>query len=260
MRDFKKLGHQAPKGARVNRFNSIEIDGDFAYCKSHNFLYNSEDEEEKLYNAQPCYYTDCRFSDTPFNFYHNTKIHWTRFKSISLKSCIRRTLQCKNIPVGTVVQFNKSWFYPGKNIDLSYHFKIRKENKLDIQFEINHPQYFRKFTSCKFSQELTERLREEGFIVGVRRTNPNFISGMISKAAEYLGKKEEINKEDGEIAVAYGYGKLIGFSSFDNSFMGYSIGCDSVLYDKHGEFNKWSQCHEILKDSSIDDIVNKLKT
>ena len=260
MKEIHKLGHQAPKGARVNRFNSIEIEGDFAYCYSHDFIYNSEIEEEKLYNAQPCYYTDSRFYDGPFNFYNNTKLYWTRFKSISLKACMRRTLQCKNIPVGTIVHFNKSWYYPGKNVDLSYRFKIRKENKLDVQFEINDPQYFSQFTSCKFSQELTEKLRAESFIVGVRKTNPNFISGMIATAATYMGNNEEVNNEDGEIAVAYGYGKKIGFSSFDNSFMGYSNGCNRILFDKYGEFNKWSQCEEITKNTSINEIIERLKS
>jgi len=33
--NMKKLGHQAPQGYRVNLFNSIELDGDFALCDSH---------------------------------------------------------------------------------------------------------------------------------------------------------------------------------------------------------------------------------
>jgi len=103
-----KLGHQAPKGWRINRFNSIEIEGDLHYCYSHNFVYNCEEEERKLYNAEPCYYTDDRFVDTPHNYFHHTYLYWTRWKAISLRACIRRTLRCKNIPVGTIVEFRKS--------------------------------------------------------------------------------------------------------------------------------------------------------
>jgi len=39
--NMKKLGHQAPQGYRVNLFNSIELDGDFALCDSH-FIYSPD--------------------------------------------------------------------------------------------------------------------------------------------------------------------------------------------------------------------------
>ena len=254
-----KLGHQAPKRWRVNKFNSVEINGDFAYCKSHNFVYNPDIEEKKLYDAQPCYYTDIRFIDTNFNFYHNTKLHWTRWKDISLKSCIRKTLKCKNIPVGTIVSFNKSWFYKNKKIDNSFKFKIRKENNLDIKFEINNPIYFNRFTNCEKSNLLVDKLRENGFIVSIKK-NESFIGNMINSAAILIGKESENTEIDGEVAIAYGYGKIIGFSSYNNDFMGYSNGCDNILWDKFGNFNKWSQCHEISKDDDINMIINKLKT
>ena len=93
----KRLGHQAPKKWRVNRFNSIEIKGDLHYCYSYDFVYNEKEEERKLYNAEPCYYTDGRFTDGAYNFYKNTILHWTRWIDISLKACIRRTLQTNNL-------------------------------------------------------------------------------------------------------------------------------------------------------------------
>jgi len=254
-----KLGHQAPKGWKVNKFNSVEIDGDFAYCYSHNFLYNAEEEDEKLHNGLPCYYTDGRFHDTPHNYYKHCYLHWTRWKDISLKACIRRTLSCRNIPVETIVNFKKSWYFVGKRIDNSFNFKIKKENKLDIKFEVNKPSYFKNFTNCEFSKELTNKLRENGFLVSVFG-NTSFLGDMINTASAHMGNKDfKDTTIDGEIAVAYGHGIRVGFSSFNNDYRGYSNGCDSVLWDKFDEFNKWSQCNEILKTESVDDIIKILK-
>lgn len=65
---------------------------------------------------------------------------------------------------------------------------------------------------------------------------------------------------DGEIAIAHGYGKQIGFSSFNNDFQGYSNGCDNILWDSFGQFNKWSSCIEISKNTPINDIIKELKS
>lgn len=252
-----KLGHQAPIGFRVNNFNSIEINGDFAYCKSHDFVYQPEVEKEKLYNGQPCYYTDNRFIDGS-NFYENCYIHWTRRKNISLKSCIRKALKCKNIPKGAIITFNKDWYYPKRNFSGSFNFIVKKENKLDFQFEINDPKYFKNFTNCEFSKTLTNKLRENGFIVGVEG-NESFLGNMLNSAIAYTGKDDfQDTVIEGEIAIAYGHGKKIGFSSFDNDFMSYSNGCSNILWDRFGEFCKWSRCNEISKESSIDEIIEIL--
>jgi hypothetical protein len=40
--------------------------------------------------------------------------------------------------------------------------------------------------------------------------------------------------------------------------MGYSNGCDNVLFDYFGEFDKWSRCNEISKDLSPKEIVREL--
>lgn len=254
---IKKIGHQAPKGVRINRFNSIEINGDFAYCVSHNFVYNPVEEKKKLYNGEPCYYTDYRYVDG-MNFYKNAKLHWTRFKDVSLKACIRKVLNCKNIPVDTIINFNKSWYYVGKKIDNSFKFKVKKENNIDIRYEINRPSYSKNFTKCEFSKKLTNALRKNGFIVSVQQ-NESFILNMIDRAAILTGS-EPVNIEiDGEIATAYGYGKQIGFSSFNNDYRGYSNGCDNILWDKFGEFNKWSECYEIPKTKNIKSIIQELK-
>lgn len=258
IKENPKLGHQAPKNWRRNECNSIEIEGDFAYCISHNFVYNAEEEKRKLYNGEACYYTDARFVDTFHNYYKNAYIFWQRFNPISIKAAIRRTLKCKGIPVGTIVQFNKSYYHPGKKINNSYLFKIRKENPIDIKYEINKPSYSANFSTCKRSQELVDALRANGFIVSVRSENENFISSMISTAASLTGKEVEVTKEDGEVAVAYGHGKKIGFSSYDNTVFGYSDGVENILWDEYGCFGKWSRCNHINKTESIEEVIKIL--
>lgn len=254
-----RAGHQAPKGRRVNTFNSIEISGDLAYCKSHNFVYNIEEEKQKLYNGQACYYTDIRFIDGDYNFYENCKLHWTRWKDISLEACIRKTLNCYNIPVGTIVSFNKSWYYTDVKIDNSYNFIVKKENKKQFNFEINKPAYFNQFINCEFSKELTTALRENGFIVRVEQ-NESFLTNMINSATLYTGRGNLVDASiEGDIAFAYGHGKKIGFSSFNNDFMGYTNGCNNILWDWHDEFNKWSQACQIDKKMSITEIIEILK-
>lgn len=254
-----KLGHQAPSGWRRNECNSIEIEGDLHYCWSHNFVYNCEEEERKLYNGEACYYTDNRFVDGAYNFYNNTKLFWRRWNPISIKAAIRRTLQTKGIPVGTIVSFNKSYYHPGKKFDNSFIFKVKKDNPIDIKFEINKPSYSRNFETCERSQKLTDALRENGFIVSVRKENNNFISSMLSTAiAVKTGERVEPKQETGEIAIAYGHGKKIGFSSNNDTLLGYSSGIDSILWDEFGCFDKWSRCEQIPKTTSIEEIIEIL--
>lgn len=253
-----KLGHQAPKGYRINNCNSIHIEGELHHCVSHNFMYNEEEQERKLYNAEPCYYTDNRFIDGFNNFYNSVYLFNRRHESISIKSAIRRVNKCQGIPKGTIIDFSKSWYYRGKNFSNSFNFKVKKENPIDIKFEINEPSYKANFTNCEFSQKLTDALRENGFIVSVTK-NTDFLTGMINTATAYTGSGElKDPTTDGEIALAYGHGKKIGFSSFKNDYMGYSYGIDSILWDAHGHFNKWSQCNEIPKTTSVDDIIKEL--
>jgi hypothetical protein len=257
---INKLGHHAPHKYVSNKFNSIEIDGDFAYCASHNFVYNTEVEKIKLYEGLACYYTDKRVVDGRHNYYSNTMIHWTRWKSISLKACIRKTLSCGNIPKGTRVSFNKSYYHPKTKVDNSYSFKIMNKNVIDFEYEINDPGYFNNFKGCEFSKKLTDELRSNGFIVNVDNGNANFLSSMVSHASSYIGKTSEVDEEEGETAVAYGFGKKIGFSSKNNTLYGYSNACNNILWDNFGEFNKWSQCNEIHKTMVIEEIIKILKT
>lgn len=263
---MEKLGHQAPRGYVTNRFNYIYIKGDLHYCQSHDFVFDNVEEERKLYNAEPCYYTDGRYVSSRHNYYKDCYLYWTRHfwnAEISLKSCIRRTLQCKNIPIGTVVEFKKDWYFTSKKnnkyIDLSYYFKVRKENIFDPQYEINMARYSRNFDNDKWAQELTDVLRANGFIVGVSKGNPDFIMGMIATAQEYTSGVRGEDKEDGgQIATAYGHGRMIGFSTGENNYRGYGCGCENILYDFFGEFNKWSQCIEIHKSTPIDKVIKEL--
>lgn len=261
-----KLGHQAPKKWRYNRyFNYINIHGDLHYCHSHNFVYNEVEEERKLYNAKPCYHTDGRYFDSQYNYFKECYLYHTRREwnqDISLKSCIRKTLQCRNIPVGTIVEFQHDWYIQRKSgeiIPMEYKFKVRKENCFNPKYKINLAKFSRNFDNCEKSQQLTDTLRANGFLVDVSKGNPDFIMDMIATATKYsTGKRGEDREAGGQIAVAYGHGMMIGFSSGDNSFRGYSNGRKSVLYDYFGEFNKWSQCYEIDKDIPADEIINIL--
>lgn len=253
-----RVGHQAPVGWRVNQFNSIEIYGDLAYCASHNFMYNEREEERKLYHGIPCYYTDARFYDGRHNYYKNTMLHWSRFEDISLKACIRKVMRCKGIPKGTAVSFNKSWYYPKKKIDNGFKFVVRKENPVDFIYEVSSQVYSDNFTQCEFSQKLTTALREAGFLVRVAQ-NSSFLLGMINSASTHMGKEGVDDEIEGETAVAYGYGKKIGFSSFNHDYRGYTDGIENILWDRFGEFDKWSRCNHISKTKSIEEIVERLK-
>lgn len=260
--NFIKRGFQSPKEYRANEFHHINIDGLLHYCPSHHFVFDTEKEEEKLYNAQPCMYTDGRYSDGRYNFFHQTQLYFARAhkvklhdnkwckvnrnpkkrkKPISLKSCLRRMRKLKGLPKGTLVKFYPDWSYTG--IDQNYVYIENRENNFQPEYEINYNSFSKNFLNDNHSVELVNLLRSEGFIVSVYNCNPGFI----------------YSEEEGEYAVAYGYGKKIGFSSNKNSFRGYSNGIDNILYDFYGEFDKWSRCVEIKKDTPIETIIKILK-
>lgn len=264
----KKLGHQAPRLWRFNRyFHNIIIRGDLHYCYSHNFMFNCVEEERKLYNGEPCFYTDWRYTAGKYNYYKDCYLHFVRSEwgnryELSLKACMRVVNQTRNIPVGTIVDFNHDWYHTTKKnkvIPMSYRFKVRKENVFDPQYEINLPNYSRNFIDCERSQKLTEVLRANGFIVGVSKGNPDFIMGMIGAVQEYTNGQRDADQEvGGQIATAYGHGMMIGFSSADNTYQGYSYGRKNILFDYFGEFDKWSQCHEIDKKCTPEEIIKRL--
>ena len=269
---FKKIikrGHQAPPGYRANRqryFNMIYIDNtDLHYCKSHNFLYNNNNEEEKLYNGQPSIFTDKKFIEGDNNFFKSVYTYISRVKRrtpkhiniggkvnrtpkkknkpLSLKACIRRAKKLKGVPKGTIIEFKTNWYIRGKNIDTSYLFIKNKEDKYKPTFEVNIDSYFANFKMDPISAQLVNKLRENGFLVQVWNSNLGFINGEF----------------EGEIAIIFGYEKKIGFSSFNNPFRGYHIGCENILFDYFGEFDKWSRCRCLSKTTPMEEIIEKLK-
>ena len=265
----EKLGHQAPRGYVFNRyFNYVYIKGDLHYCASHDFVFDCEEQERKLYNAEPCYYTDARYISGRGNYYkdcylYESRSRWGKKYGLSLKACMRLVERCRNIPVGTIVEFRHDWFYKSKKgsgvIPTYYKYKVRNENPFDPEYEINMAKYERNFDNDKWAQELTNELRANGFIVGVSKGNPNFIMSMIGTAQEYTGRKRDADRdEEGQIATAYGHGMIVGFSTGDDTYRGYSNGRTEVLFDYHGEFNKWSQCLGIEKSVSPKEIVAEL--
>jgi hypothetical protein len=176
---------------------------------------------------------------------------------------VRVVEQCRNIPVGTIVDFKHDWYYTskksGKVIPMDYRYKVKKENNFDPKYQINGKSYSRNFIDDKWAQELTEELRANGFIVSVSEGNPDFIFGMLNTASQYAsGKPIEVQDDGGQIATAYGHGMKIGFSSGEYSYRGYSNGCKHVLFDYFQEFNKWSQCYEIEKSLTPKEIVTEL--
>lgn len=257
---MKKLGFLAPKGARYKKFNNIEVNEDFAYCESHNFVYDSNEEERKLYNGQACYYTDSRYRDSYGNFYKRAYLAQTprNHKGLPIKTCFRIVENIRNIPINTIVKFTQNWYLVGKKINFGYNYKVKKENHFNPDYKINKPSYNNNFINCERSKELVNLLRENGFIVSVSG-NTSFLLGMLDSASVLTGKDRVDTSIDGEIATAWGYGKKIGFSSFDNDYRGYSNGCESILWDKFGEFDKWSRCEEILKTTQIENVIKILK-
>lgn len=252
-----KLGYQCYKKQQVPLFNYIEIEGEYGYCYSHNFIYNKEEEEEKLYNGQPCIYTDNRYlRNTEWG--GKAEIVSSRWNDFSLDFAKRISKRLKNVPNNTIIKFKKSWYQKG--IDGNYYYKSKNSKKFDPQYQINRNSYFDSFTECPFSKELTNRLRKEGFIVSVKKENPHKIMSLIQSASDFTGEKFNYSPPVQEIAVAHGYGKQIGWSSSNNDLFGYSNGINNILWDRFGEFNKWSQCYEIPKTSSIKEIIKILKS
>jgi len=258
---MKKLGFQAPKNCRYKHFSNISINGDLAYCKSHDFMYDSEVEEEKLYNGQACYYTDNRYYDGHGNFFKNSYLAQQPkgVRGFPLKTCFRIVEGIKNIPIGTIIDFKQNWYIIGKNVNFDYRYKVKKEIKFDPDYKINKSSFAGNFTNDQRCKQLVDLLRENGFLVSVS-ANTSFLLGMIERASKLTGKKPINTSIDGEIATVWGYGKKIGFSSYDNDYRGYSNGCNNILWDKFGEFNKWSQCYEIDKKASLKEIIKILKT
>lgn len=251
----EKRGHQAPVGWRINEFNSIEFEPDFAYCDKYNFAFDKHKEMMKLYLGLPCFHTDVRYNT--YDPFRGSVLYYKRYDYLSLKACIRRTMRCKGLPKGTIVKFNKGFHHRNSKVDNSYKFVVKKENPIDIKYELNDPELYNNFSTCKFSRELTNALRQNGFLVFVE-PNKSFLISMLNVGAEANGSELIPNIIEGEVATAFGHGKKIGFSSYNNDLYGYTLGEDNILWDRFGEFDKWSRCETIPKTTSVQEIINIL--
>ena len=256
-----KLGYEAPKGLRVNsNFMYIEVK-DMHYCYSHDFWFNKEEQDRLLHTGKPCFYTD-GYVEGNHNSYGEGCMIWNRRGGFTLKKAFRLLKRTRNLPVGTIVEIGHNCVGKHKKskkaYGLGYKFKVKKENKFDPQYEVMRPSFFENFNTDQKSKDLTNLLRANGFLVSVNNKNPNFISGMIATASAAIGKSADVSDEGGEIAVAYGHGLRVGFSSNKSSYRGYSNGCENVLFDKWDEFNKWSQCYQISKEKTNEEILEIL--
>lgn len=268
-----KLGYQCPKNNRNRLFREIHIDTnieaeyfkELLYCESHNFVYDFNTENYNLQNGLPCIFTDSRYKESvrgncilderrAFPKHLNIKDN----KPLSLKACIRKTLKCRNIPVGYIVTFQNA-YHSKKKTNFDYYFKIRKENNFNPNYQINKPEYFDNFTDCEFSIKLVNELRANGFIVGVHKES-SFVIDEITKEKIHVSKVENIkSKIKNEYALAYGHNKAIAFSTHDdNLFDWYSNGRKNILWSFYGCHNKWSDANEFPKKEGIEAIINEL--
>lgn len=241
-----KLGHQAPKGWRINNCQYIEVEGRFNYNPQYNFVYDQKEELYKLYQGQACYYTDARFDAISYTGGISNitvlKLHPKTRRYISHKSAIRKLLKLKGLPIGTLVELRKNWYYiKHPKLDNTFIFKVKKENPIDITYEINHASLFRDFSTSGKEQELVIALRNNGFLVSVTKDNLH-----------------DPNGEYEEVATAYGYGKKVGFSALGLPVHGYYNGTDKVLWDIYGEFDKWSKCNHISMFLPTEEILDIL--
>jgi hypothetical protein len=260
--EVEKLGYQAPKGRRLNSgFMTIDVK-DMHYCYSHDFWYNPEEQDKLLHEGKACFYTD-GYAEGGHNYYREGSMgRWRRGGGITLKRAKRMIRRTRNLPVGTIVNICHNCYGIGKksrkSFSLGYRYKVTKENKFNPDYQVNRPSFFRNFTIDDKAKELVDLLRANGFLVSVSLKNPNFISSMISSAAAAIGKDADVIEESGEYATAYGHGLRVGCSSNKDTFRGYSCGSDNILFDKWDEFDKWSRCREISKETSNQEILHIL--
>lgn len=257
-----KYGYQAPRGRRTNYgFMCIDVEN-MHYCWSHDFWFSQEEQNALLHQGKPCIYTDYGYAEGNHNSFGRGCMLWKRGNGFTLRKAIRLLKRTRNLPIGTIVKIGHNWRYASKKgksgIELSYDFKVRKENKFDPKYEISPEFSGGNFNTDEKAKALTDLLRANGFIVAVRSKNPNFISSLVATAAAHIGKSTDVTDEEGEIATAYGHGLRVGFSSGNSTYRGYSCGVKSILFDKWNEFDKWSRCREISKEKTNEEILNIL--
>jgi len=255
------MGYQAPPNRRMDYgFMSVEVQGDFMYCKSHKLWYNEQEQNKLLYEGKACIYTDLRFEDG-FNYFKTGVLHIGRRtrgkngKPLTLKSAIRRFNKTFNLPVGTVVNVEHNCYIPRnrrrkKSVDhsLGYKFKVKKFRALPVDFQINDPAFEANFKSDDKAKDLTDLLRANGFLVQVYYVPEE----------KYTYSPDGGSEPEHEFALAYGHGLRIGFASEHGSVYSYSDGYKNLLFDYWEWFDKWSRCELISKTTPNQEILDIL--
>lgn len=262
-----KLGYQAPKPRRINyKFMTASV-RDFHYCYSHDFWYSPEEQDRLLHYGQPCYYTD-GYMDSPSNSYRQGDLPWRRRgkKGYSLKGLIRIFKKTRNLPVGTIVDFQHNYYLAGRKsgfgCSLGYKFKVKKENHFNPDYQVLRPDFFANFINDKKCEELVNILRSNGFLVKVSWAVDHLYK--VNEDGQYIydtdgsAIKEVPEEQRHQYAIAYGHGLRVGFSEKKFPLHGYSYGVPDVLFDYWDEFNKWSQTVGISKEESNEEILKTL--
>jgi hypothetical protein len=252
----ENMGYQAPKGHRVDYgFAGVEVEGDWNYCKSHNLWYNNKEQKKLLHYGKPCISTDASFRDGD-NHYHTGVLSIGRptrgkyGKTLSLKAAIRRFNKTYNLPKGMVVDVNHNCYLPKqhkgqKSHSMGYKFVNKNFKVKDVSFEVTKRSFSNNFTFDDKAKELVNLLRENGFLVSVTHSD--------TYKCEYTDYVEP----EHEVAIAYGHGIRVGFTSNDSDGLT-TYGISDVLFDRWNWFNKWQQCEGIPKTTPNQEIVNRL--
>lgn len=236
-----KIGYLAPKGYRWNEFQCIKLPNNLGYCSSHNFVFNYEEERVKLYNGDPCIYTDSRYKIS--EEVYNARRKGSKFVR-TLKSLFRIVEKIRNLPVGIIIKFTNNWYFADKNFTIAYNYKVKSSKLFNPNYEVNDLQYLDNLSDS----ELALALSEKGFLI---RTE---YDGYI----DYSKSEREYNK-DVKYYFAYGYGKIAIFANEDIENLG-CRGSKYVMWDKVGCFDKFSKCNTINKELGLDYIINLLTT
>lgn len=231
MKQKKNWGFQCRKKyswwCGKKKFNFATLKGPYGYCKSHNFVYNQDEEEKKLYNGQPCIYTDDRYSGG-FDLYMKADLIWSRYKSLSIKQMKNKLSSIRNIPEGAVIHLESAWYLRGLGDKLQYHLKAHYI-PFNPDYKVNLPEYS-ALPKDEWCRSFTVNLRNAGYLVAVY-------------------------EDDTEYCIAYGWNKKLGFSPLGQPVAGYHHGLESILFDEYQCFDKWSKCEEISMNAPQEDII-----
>ena len=278
-----KTGYQTTKKYRTKHFDKIEsyIGNGRISCgikQSHileidfnreeKFVFDTREEEEKLYQGKPCVYTDKRYSQhivcawcnyltiyqsNYYDYYLKRKKEYLSRKpsfpkntkgQLTIKSAIRKINKIKGLPKNLQIKISSDWSAK-KNTDFIYVVKKYKEN--NIKYKIDLPEFLDNFTDDINAKNLVTFLRSNGFIVKVSETSDVIDYDTNTNTFTY-GEKHQICR-------GYGHGITFMFSSFNNTYNGYSVGTEYILFDWFGCFNKPSDAEKIFKNTSHEDIL-----